>query len=184
MNISIKRMGSLAAIPASLLLTNPAFAHPGHDTGFVAGLVHPFTGIDHLAAMSMVGLWSGLAFPQSKLRLPAIMLAALLGGFLYGDWGGAMAFPEMLIQATLAVLALTLALDLKLRTHAAALLVAVTGLAHGFAHGVEVPAGTDPRSFLVGFFLSSTALLAAGLGLARVVTRSGLRAPVKLRAGR
>ncbi len=177
MKIRMRHLGILAAIPASLFLTETAFAHPGHGTGFVAGLVHPFTGIDHLAAMSMVGLWSGVAFPQNRLCLPAIMLAALLGGFLYGDLGGAMAFPELLIQATLAVLALTLVLDIKLRTHAAALLVAMTGLAHGFAHGIEVPAGSDPRSFLVGFFLSSTVLLAAGLGLARVLTQRGFRSP-------
>jgi urease accessory protein len=181
MNNWNNRILSLTAVPASLLLGGTAFAHPGHAaTGFVAGLVHPLTGVDHLAAMIMVGLWSGQAFPRNRLRLPAVMLAALLAGFLYGERGGAMAFPELLIQATLALLGLTLVLDIKLRTHAATLLVAATGLAHGFAHGIEVPVGSDPRSFLTGFVLSSTVLLAVGLGLARLVTRWGFRnAPVK-----
>jgi urease accessory protein len=174
----MRRIWSLAAIPASLLLAETAFAHPGHGTGFVAGLVHPFTGVDHLAAMTMVGLWSGLAFPHSRLRLPAIMLATMLAGFCYGERGGAMGGSELLIQGTLVVLALTLVLKLKLRSHAAALLVGVTGLAHGFAHGIEVPAGSDPRSFLAGFILSSMVLLMAGLGLARLAKRAGFRAAV------
>ena len=41
-----------------LVAATPAFAHPGHDSGggFLAGLIHPLTGVDHLAAMVMIGL--------------------------------------------------------------------------------------------------------------------------------
>jgi len=191
MTIRMRRICSLAAVPGSLLLADTAFAHPGHGaTGFVAGLVHPLTGADHLAAMTMVGLWSGLAFPRHRLRLPAIMLSALLAGFLYGTGGGVMAAPELLIQATLALIGLNLVLDIKylvldiknlvldikMRSHAAAVLVAMTGLAHGFAHGIEVPPASDPRSFMAGFCLSSSALLAAGLGIATVARHWGLHA--------
>jgi urease accessory protein len=177
MTIRMRRICSLAAVPGSLLLADTAFAHPGHGaTGFVAGLVHPLTGVDHLAAMTMVGLWSGLAFPRHRLRLPAIMLSALLAGFLYGIGGGVMAAPELLIQATLALIGLNLVLDIKMRSHAAAVLVAMTGLAHGFAHGIEVPPASDPRSFMAGFCLSSSALLAAGLGIATVARHWGLHA--------
>jgi len=182
MTIRMRRICSFAAVPGSLLLADTAFAHPGHGaTGFVAGLVHPLTGVDHLAAMTMVGLWSGLAFPRHRLRLPAIMLSALLAGFLYGTGGGVMAAPELLIQATLALIGLNLVLDIKylvldikMRSHAAAVLVAMTGLAHGFAHGIEVPPASDPRSFMAGFCLSSSVLLAAGLGIATVARHWGL----------
>jgi len=46
-------------LTAILLLTvsTAAFAHPGHDvSGYTAGLMHPFSGLDHLLAMAAVGL--------------------------------------------------------------------------------------------------------------------------------
>ncbi|MDO8302187.1 MAG: HupE/UreJ family protein, partial [Sedimentisphaerales bacterium] len=50
----------LAALGLSLIAT-PAFAHPGeHTTGFWAGFVHPFTGLDHLVAMMLLGVWFAL----------------------------------------------------------------------------------------------------------------------------
>jgi urease accessory protein len=184
----MKRFLALGALPGSLLLATPALAHPGHGTtGIVAGFIHPFTGIDHLLAMVMVGLWSGLAFRRAPLRLPAIFLAGLVAGFLYGVWGGAMAFPELLIQASLALVGLALVLDLRVRAHVAGVLVGVTALAHGFAHGIEVPAGSDPRGFLAGFVAASVLLLALGLGAARLASARGFRrastaiAPVRSR---
>ncbi|WP_225977703.1 HupE/UreJ family protein, partial [Paracidovorax avenae] len=56
----------------------PALAHTGadagHHHGFTAGFLHPLTGMDHLAAMVAVGLWSALA-ARSRREL----LAAPLG---------------------------------------------------------------------------------------------------------
>ena len=52
-----------AAAAAALLLPTLVFAHTGthgHE-GLIAGLWHPFTGVDHLLAMFAVGLWSALA---------------------------------------------------------------------------------------------------------------------------
>ena len=42
-----------------LATSTAAFAHPGHNvSGFAAGLMHPFSGLDHLLAMVAVGLWA------------------------------------------------------------------------------------------------------------------------------
>src|SRR2546423_13386583 len=68
-NMTFKAIGSpssrltfwtLAVLLAAAL---PAAAHPGHGpiSGFVAGVQHPLSGMDHLLAMIAVGLWAGLS---------------------------------------------------------------------------------------------------------------------------
>ena len=53
-------------LPLLLILTpSVALAHPGHGIGFLAGLEHPLTGMDHLLAMLAIGLW---AAARSKLN--------------------------------------------------------------------------------------------------------------------
>ena len=56
------RNSSTKILVAILLFTasSAAFAHPGHDvSGLAAGLMHPFSGLDHLLAMVAVGLCAG-----------------------------------------------------------------------------------------------------------------------------
>ena len=75
---------SAAAMPLATL------AHTGADAGshhgFLTGFMHPLTGLDHLAAMLAVGLWSALvarrAWPD-LLWAPAGFAALLLVGALY-----------------------------------------------------------------------------------------------------
>ncbi|HWW73296.1 MAG TPA: HupE/UreJ family protein, partial [Duganella sp.] len=48
-----------------------ALAHPGHDHGAMAGLLHPLTGIDHILAMLAVGLWGAQLGGRAQWLLPA-----------------------------------------------------------------------------------------------------------------
>lgn len=49
-------------VAALSLLASPAFAHPipGAGSSFDAGLVHPFSGADHLIAITLEGTWRAL----------------------------------------------------------------------------------------------------------------------------
>lgn len=64
--------------------SSAAFAHPGHDvSGLAAGLVHPFSGLDHLLAMVAVGLWAaqgktGKRGGQKIWLLPATFMTMLV----------------------------------------------------------------------------------------------------------
>ena len=78
-----KRVTPLLAILA-LLAPALAFAHPGAladhaHTSFMAGLLHPLTGADHLAAMLAVGVWSALAI--RPVWLAPLAFVAMLPGF-------------------------------------------------------------------------------------------------------
>jgi len=74
---------------AALLLPALALAHAGvegaHEHGaLLSGLLHPFTGLDHLAAMLALGVWSALAVRPVWLAPTAFVLmlgAGALAGF-------------------------------------------------------------------------------------------------------
>jgi urease accessory protein len=155
-----------------------ASAHPGHGGagGLVAGLVHPLTGIDHLAAMLLVGFWSGLLFRRSPIRLlvPAAFLAAMIAGFATGAIFG-VGLAEPLILLSLLALGSAVAFRLRAPPVLAAMAAALFGFAHGQAHGFETPSGAFPALFALGFLLTTGALQALGLWLARVLPEPAAR---------
>src|SRR3546814_53068 len=69
----------------SLLAVDPALAHSGSGSvgGLTAGFMHPLTGIDHLLAMIMVGLWA------AQLGGRALWVVPLSFGLLLAIGGGA-----------------------------------------------------------------------------------------------
>jgi urease accessory protein len=148
------------------LVPAPALAHTGHaGSSFAAGLLHPLTGVDHLLAMLMVGLWAGIAFRRQWWICPAAFVCFMLAGFGYGAAGGVLPFAELLIIASLAVLSMSLVLKFRPSLGVAAPMVALFAVGHGFAHGVEIPGG-DATGFAAGFMLMTSLLHAAGLAIA------------------
>jgi len=62
----------------ALLSPTAAFAHSGHsDGGLLTGILHPITGLDHMAAMVAVGLWAALMGGKAMWRLPLAFMAAM-----------------------------------------------------------------------------------------------------------
>ena len=157
---------SAAAMPLA------ALAHTGVDAGmhhgFMTGFMHPLTGLDHLAAMLAVGLWSALvarrAWPD-LLWAPAGFAAMLLVGALVGLQGLEVPGVEPMIAASLLVMGLLVATRLRVPGPVAALLVGAFAAFHGLAHGYEL-AGEPGAAITLAGMLSATVLLhAAGIGL-------------------
>jgi urease accessory protein len=146
----------------------PALAHPGHPeaAGFLAGVLHPLGGMDHLLAMVMVGLWAGLLGGAARLALPGAFLAAMLVGFGLGVAGMALPGVEAGILASAVVLTVLAALAAPLPVTLAAGLVAVAGVLHGTAHGAEMAADAAAFAYATGFLLATAALHAAGIAVA------------------
>jgi urease accessory protein len=63
-----------------LLLPALAHAHPGHGTeaGFVAGALHPFTGLDHLLGVLTAGLLLGW-LPEPRRWIACALFLGSLG---------------------------------------------------------------------------------------------------------
>ncbi|OUM01823.1 HupE/UreJ family protein [Variovorax sp. JS1663] len=164
----------IAALPLA------ASAHTGADAGlhhgFAAGLLHPLTGPDHLAAMVAVGLWSALtarrAWPD-LLWAPLGFALMLLAGALLGLAGVQLPAVEPMIAASLLVLGLLVFTQKRLPALAAAALVGVFAVFHGVAHGQELAAGESGAALTLAGMLAATVLLhAAGIGAGWTLRRS------------
>ena len=151
-----------------------ALAHTGHDgaahhgigDAIAAGFTHPFTGLDHLAAMLALGVWSALTARRVWLA-PLAFASALLVGALLGFVGIRLPAVEPMIAASLLALGLLVASRAALPAVLGVAIAASFALFHGVAHGQEL-SGPFGAWALAGM-VSATALLHAGgiaLGLA------------------
>jgi urease accessory protein len=151
--------------PAIFLLAAASQAHPGHASGFVAGLAHPWSGLDHLLAMLAVGVWASQRRDRSVWIAPSIFLAAMIAGFQIG-WRG-IAVPGTEPGIALGLVALGAAVGLRWTPGRFLLgaLLGTTAFFHGVAHGMEAPRDTAGFLFGAGFVLSTAALHAGGIAI-------------------
>jgi urease accessory protein len=149
------------------LVTLPALAHvqEGQAAGFLTGLAHPVSGLDHVLAMVAVGLWGAqLGAPALWLLPVTFPLVMAFGGFL-GLLG--IPLPGVEVGIALSALALGLAVATSWRPPlaAAAALVAVFAAFHGHAHGTELPEGQSGLTYSIGFVVATGLLHLAGIGI-------------------
>jgi urease accessory protein len=170
---------TVCAALALTALTSVAFAHPGHGSGLVAGLAHPFSGLDHVLAMVAVGLWAAQLGRPAVWLLPTVFPVVMAAGAAMGVYGVALPWVEAGIVASVVVLGGAVAFGLRLSLVASAMLVGVFALFHGYAHGTEFGAGLSASMLLygAGFVLATVALHAIGIGIGLLT-----RAPIYLRA--
>jgi urease accessory protein len=188
MPMSLPRAASRAALCAALLLPALCLAHVGADAvehhgtaTWFAGFAHPFVGVDHLAAMVVLGVWSALTAQRVWLA-PLVFAATLAVGALIGLAGIALPGVEPMIAASLLVLGLLLALGTKLPAVGGSTVAAVFALFHGAAHGQEL-AGHDALWALAGMVVATALLLAAGIGLGMLLRQRSVWLPRVTGAG-
>ncbi|BCD85009.1 hypothetical protein PSm6_14160 [Pseudomonas solani] len=163
------------ALYALALFLTPAlaFAHPGHDSsGLMAGVAHPITGLDHLLAMLAVGLWAAQQQGAARWALPVTFVGTMLLGGLLGFEGLELPFMETGIAASVLALGLLVAVAVRPPMFVAVGLTALFALAHGVAHGLELPDLSSPWGYAAGFVAATAALHAAGYGLVRVLPQA------------
>jgi len=178
----IRRTILASAGLAAALVSPLVMAHVGSDiahthdasftTSLVSGALHPVTGLDHLAAMLSVGLWSvlgqaarsGPAWRERRLwAAPAAFALTLLFGAILSMAGMTLPGVEPANAASLLVLGLLVATRARMAPHWGAALVAGFALFHGMAHGAEL--GGHAAAALTGMVLSTAALHGLGMGL-------------------
>jgi urease accessory protein len=128
------------------------------------GLLHPLTGLDHLAAMLAVGFWSALT-TRRLWTTPLAFSAMLLTGALLGLAGIELPAVEPMIAASLLVLGLLVVLRARMPAVLAAALVGLFAIFHGVAHGTELAGAEHIWAPLLGMLISTVSLHVAGLGL-------------------
>lgn len=159
------------------LMPGLAFAHIGTDAGihhvsaFLAGFIHPFTGLDHMAAMIAVGIWSMQSFRHSSRNIwaaPIAFACLLMVGGLIGFAGTGLPIVEPMIATSLLILGLFVALRVKLPLLAAVAMAGTFAIFHGVAHGNELPA-QHALAVLCGMVTATMLLHIAGMLLGRFV---------------
>lgn len=164
------RTRSALILIAASALSMSASAHTGVDahshSGFVSGFVHPLFGLDHLAAMVAVGLWSALAARKAGPELawgPVGFAAMLLVGAVLGLQGVMVPAVEPMIAVSLLVTGLLVVSRLQVPGLVAALGVGAFALFHGVAHGLELAGEVSAWPTLAGMLTATVLLHCAGL---------------------
>jgi urease accessory protein len=157
---------------AACAVSTGASAHIGMENhahaGFMSGFVHPLSGLDHLAAMLAVGVWSALTARRAGADLlwgPLAFSGMLLVGALLGLLGVAIPAVEPMIAASLLVTGLLVSSRLRVPGLLAAALVGVFAVFHGVAHGYELSGQASAVSTLAGMLCATVLLHATGLAI-------------------
>lgn len=146
-----------------------AYAHPGHvhGQGWLAGFLHPFTGIDHVLFMLGVGLLVALRAPTLGVRIVTLMV------LVQGLAAVAMLLPvaphiwEIAIGMSLIAIGLLL-WRRQVTTVSQATAVLGAGL-HAAAHWSAMPAGTTLVAYGFGVVAASALLYAIGFFVGRAL---------------
>jgi urease accessory protein len=157
--------------------SSAAFAHPGHDvSGLAAGLMHPFSGLDHLLAMVAVGLWAAQGSKKGNngkrkiWLLPATFMTMLAVGAGIATQWQSMPLVEAGIATSVLALGLLVALSMQLPASLSVAITALFGLLHGYAHGLELPESAAPAAYAMGFLAATATLHLTGIAVG-VATR-------------
>lgn len=158
------------AVTLASVLASPASAHTGTGLagGFVSGLLHPLSGMDHLLAMVSVGLWGAILGRPLLVALPVIFPAMMAGGAILGMVGAPVPPVELGIALSVLMLGMAIAFGLRPPVWLACVMVGVFALFHGYAHGRELPSAADPIGYSAGFVLSTGLLHIAGIAVGTV----------------
>jgi urease accessory protein len=158
---------SLLAAAAALLCARPALAHieSGQAGGFLDGLAHPVTGLDHVVAMVAVGLWGAQLGKPAVWLLPVTFPVVMALGGMLGLVGVPLPGVEVGIAVSGLLLGVAVAIEWRPPLPAAAALVGLFAVFHGHAHGTELPAGQNPLLYSLGFVVATGTLHAAGITL-------------------
>lgn len=149
-------------------ITAEAGAHAAN--GFVDGLLHPLTGLDHLAVMVAVGFWSALT-ARRLWTTPLAFAVMLLAGALLGLAGVVLPAVEPMIAVSLLVLGLLVALRARMPALLASALVGVFAIFHGVAHGTELAGSPQIGAPLAGLLITTVTLHGIGIGLGVALRR-------------
>jgi urease accessory protein len=160
------------AIALGLLIApGVAQAHPGHIHGLSEGVSHPFSGIDHLAAMIGIGLWAAQLGGRARFLVPLAFTAATLLGGILGFAGQTPPGVEQGIAASVLVVGLLLTVTGRMPTQWAMVLAAAFAIFHGIAHASEIPGNITAATYAVGFLASTVILQLSGMAIGAVAAR-------------
>jgi urease accessory protein len=159
----------LPIAPWALLLLWPlaglAHIQSGEAGGFVSGLSHPVSGLDHVVAMVAVGLWGAQLGAPAIWMLPVAFPMMMAFGGMLGLIGLPLPGVEIGIAVSAIVLGALVMGEVRPPLKVAVLIVAFFAVFHGHAHGTELQPGQNALLYSLGFVVATGLLHAAGIAI-------------------
>jgi urease accessory protein len=167
---------SLAAA-AIVLAPTVAFAHTGvgDPGGFVHGFGHPISGLDHILAMVMVGVFAWQLGGRALWLVPMAFVGVMAAGGALGIAGTGIPFVETGIALSVVVLGAIVALDVTAPVAVAMGIVGLFAIFHGHAHGSEIPEDAGGIAYAAGFMIATAVLHLAGISAGLLIGKAGAR---------
>lgn len=148
-----------------ILMPVLAYAHieQGQATGFLTGIEHPWSGLDHILAMIAVGLWGAQLGNPALWVLPVAFPMMMAVGAMMGLFGIPVPGVEVGIALSAILLGLMVLIDVRAKLIIATILVGFFAIFHGHAHGTELPAGQSGLLYSMGFIFGTGCLHGIGI---------------------
>ena len=148
-----------------LVLAPSARAHVegGQAVGFVTGLQHPWSGLDHVLAMIAVGLWGAQLGNPALWVLPVTFPMVMSFGAMMGLMGMPLPGIEIGIAVSAIILGGMVLGEVKPKLIIAAIMVGIFAIFHGHAHGTELPPGQSGLLYSMGFVIATGVLHGIGI---------------------
>ncbi|MDD5384224.1 MAG: HupE/UreJ family protein [Gallionella sp.] len=167
-------MRFLLTVMAGVLLPSSVYAHVGvgEASGFLHGLTHPTSGLDHVCAMLAVGLWAAQMGGRSVWAVPLTFVSVMALGGALPMLDISLPFVEQGIVLSVLLLGVLIAASARLPLWLSGSIVGLFALWHGHAHGAEMPALASGIEYALGFMLATAFLhiigIVFGLGMQRL----------------
>ena len=155
----------VAFIVLTAMYPETAFAHVdrGQAAGFVTGLQHPWSGLDHVLAMIAVGIWGAQLGNPAIWLLPVTFPMVMSAGAMMGLLGIPLPGIEIGIALSAVLLGSMVFGEVRPKLTVAAVLVGFFAVFHGHAHGTELPAGQSGLLYSMGFVIATGCLHGMGI---------------------
>ena len=147
----------------------PAVAHSGGVSisvnGMLAGVAHPFIGLDHLLAMTAIGVLAAQRTGRMMAVVPASSIGAMLvAALLVGAHG--LVLPAVGTGALFSVIVLGAAVMVgrSIPDKVLLALVVLAAMYHGQVYALNKPAGANGLDYGIGFAMGCAFLHAVGAG--------------------
>jgi urease accessory protein len=152
-------------LSVQLSLAGAAYGHVegGQAIGFITGLGHPWSGLDHILAMVAVGIWGAQLGNPSLWLLPVAFPLVMSLGAMLGLLGVGLPGIEIGIALSAVVLGLMICAEIRPSPAVAALIVGLFAIFHGHAHGTELPPGQSGLLYSMGFVIATGVLHGVGI---------------------
>lgn len=137
----------------------------GEAGGFLIGLQHPVSGMDHVLAMIAVGLWGAQLGAPALWLLPVAFPMMMAFGGMFGLMGIPLPGVEVGIAVSAIVLGIMVFIEARPALAVSMAIVAFFAIFHGHAHGTELPQGQSGLLYSMGFVFATGCLHGAGIAV-------------------